>query len=93
VVPLLTVEWLGKPFEGVIAMRETCFEPEAETANDLRGGVRVGAVPFPLLARLCRRAVRRDVEGERGDPDSQSAAFARGEAPGRVGGSMSNRSN
>ena len=88
-VPLLRVEWLGKPFEGVIAMRETCFEPEAETANVLCGGVRAGAVPFPLLARQCRR----DAEGEPGDPDSQSAACAGGEAPGRVGGSMSNRSN
>ena len=88
-VPLLRVEWLGKPFEGVIAMRETCFEPEAETANVLCGGVRAGAVPFPLLARPGRR----DVGSKRGDPDSQSVALAGGEALGGVGGSMSKRSN
>jgi len=88
VVPLLRVEWPGKPFEGVVAMREACFEPEVETAYVLCGGVRAGAVPFPLLARQCRRD-----SGERGDSGSQSEASAGGEAPGRVGGSMSKKPN
>jgi hypothetical protein len=69
VVPLLKVEWRGKPFEGVIAMRETCFEPEAETADALCGGERAGASTFPLLTRNCGRDFRRDGgRGERGDP-------------------------
>lgn len=86
-VPLLKVEWLRKPFEGVIAMRDTCFESEVETAGVRRGGNRAGAATFPLLAGHCGG------HGERGDPAWRPAAFNGGQAPGRVGGTLSKRSN
>jgi hypothetical protein len=91
VVPLLKVDWLEKPFEGVIAMRDTCFEPEAETADAPCAGDGVGASAFPLLARNYGRDFRRDGgRGERGDSAEQPAG---GEASGRFGGSTSKRSS
>jgi hypothetical protein len=41
VVPLLKVERLGKPFEGVIAMRDSRFEPLAETAGQAASSVAI----------------------------------------------------
>jgi hypothetical protein len=41
VVPLLKVERLGKPFEGVIAMRDTSFEPLAETVGQAASSVAI----------------------------------------------------
>jgi hypothetical protein len=75
VVPLLKVEWLRKPFEGVIAMCDTCFEPEAETADASCCGDRARASTFPLLTRNRGRDFRRDGgRGERGDSAKQPAS-------------------
>ena len=41
VVPLLKVERLGKPFEGVIAMRDNRFEPLAETVGQAASSVAI----------------------------------------------------
>ena len=77
VVPLLKVERLGKPFEGVIAMRDNRFEPLAETVGQAASSV-------AILESERRRALRVTVP---------AVLFAGGGAPGRVGGSTSKRSS
>jgi len=77
VVPLLKVERLGKPFEGVIAMRDSRFEPLAETVVQAASSV-------AIIESERRPALRVTVP---------AAIFAGGGAPGRFGGSTSKRSS
>ena len=71
VVPLLKVERLGKPFEGVIAMRDTSFEPEAETADALCGGDGTGEAVSALLTKNRGRAF---AGGEAPGPSGRSTS-------------------
>lgn len=75
-VPLLKVERLGQPFEGFIAMRDSSFGPLAETAAQ--------ATSRLAIIESERRPAAR--------APAPAAAFADGEAPGRLGGSASKRS-
>ena len=76
-VPLLKVEWLRKPFEGVIAMRDSRFEPLAETVGQAASSV-------AIIESERRPALRVTVP---------TAIFAGVGALGRFGGSTSMRSS
>lgn len=43
-----------------MAMRDTCFGPEADAADVLRGVDEAGESTFPVLARNCGRDLDRD---------------------------------
>jgi hypothetical protein len=77
VVPLLKVERLGKPFEGVIAMRDSRFEPLAETVVQAASSV-------AIIESERRPALRVAVP---------AAISAGGGAHGRFGGSTSKSSS
>ena len=90
-VPLLKVEWPGKPFEGVIAIRTIRFEAGAGTVDAASCGGAAGEVPTEL--RASKGAI---IEPQRpfAIRTSQGAAnFADGEARARFGEPISMRSS
>ena len=96
VVSLLKVEWLGKPFEGVIAMRDTSFEPEAETAEPCRAAAQPANPNFFALREIA-------VATSGAPPEAASAATSEAvgrrepqpaaKRAGRLGDSISKRSS
>lgn len=78
--PLREVEWLRKPFEGVIAMRARCFEPEVDTADTLRGDDKASESTFRVVTRNCER--------DSGGSWSDGGAFERGHTAVRPASSL-----